>query len=156
MVDQIEAPQQEEKKGGAKKIIIMIVALLAVAGGVYFFMFAGAGAPEPEPEATEPVEGVVIDGATMTVALQGDGDTINFVRISFAVVLAEGADSTIVGNRIQILQDGALTVIAGYTASELRTVEGLDRLRADLSAKALEVYPDGEVMRVVLTEVIVQ
>jgi flagellar basal body-associated protein FliL len=155
MVDQLEAPaappEEGKKKGGKKKFIFIALFLVLGAGG-YMFM-SGGSAPE-EPVSEEPVEGAVIDGATMTVGLAGE--TPSLARVSFAVVLSEGADSAAVGNRIQILQDAALTTISGYTAAELRTVEGLDRLRADLTARALEVYPDGEVLRVVLTEVIVQ
>ncbi len=151
MVDQV---QEVVEKGGKKKIFV-IVGALAVVGAAYFFLFAGSGGASAEEVAVEePVEGAVIDGATMTVALLGDGD--HFVRVSFAVVLVEGADSALVGNRIQILQDAALTTIAGYTAADLKTVEGLDRLRSDLTARSQDVYPDGEVIRVVLTEVIVQ
>lgn len=157
MVDQLEAPPQEvPKKKGGKKKIFMLVGLVAVLGGVYFFMFAGSGGAEAAPEDTTPVEGAVIDGATMTVALDDEAGTPHFARVAFAVVLAEGADSAAVGNRIQILQDAALTTIAGFTVEDLRTVEGLDRLRAALSADAHVVWPDGEVIRVVLTEVIVQ
>lgn len=155
MVDQIETPPQE-KKGGKGKMIGIVVAVLVVVAGAYFFLLGGSGAPAEEPVSAEPVEGAVIDGATMTVALDDGGNQTHFVRISFAVVLAEGADSAVVGNRIQILQDAALSTIAVYSADELRTVAGLDRLRGDLTAKAQEVYPDGEVIRVVLTEVIVQ
>ena len=90
----------------------------------------------------------------MTVGLAGDDGAL--ARISFAMVLSEGADSAVVGNRVQLLQDAALTSMSQFTAEELSTVEGLDRLRAELTAKALEVYPDGEVIRVVLTEIIVQ
>ena len=155
MVDQLEAapPPVEEKKKGGKKKLILVVVLLAALGGGYFFMFGGSSAPE-EPVSTEPVEGAVIDGATMTVGLTGEGNSL--ARVSFAVVLSEGADSAVVGNKIQILQDAALTTISQYTAPDLRSVEGLDRLRAELTERALEIYPDGEVIRVVLTEVIVQ
>jgi flagellar FliL protein len=157
MVDQLEAPPQEPaKKKGGKKKIFMIVGLIAALGGIYFFMFAGSGGAEVATEDTTPVEGVVIDGATMTVALNDGSGVAHFARVAFAVVLSEGADSAAVGNRIQILQDAALTTIAGFTAEDLRSVEGLDRLRSALTADALVVWPDGEVIRVVLTEVIVQ
>jgi flagellar FliL protein len=155
MVDQLETPAAEpgaeDKAGGKKKLILVAVALVVLGGG-YFFMFGGS--PPPEPEPTEPVEGVVIDGATMTVGLAGGDGAL--ARVSFAIVLSEGADSALVGNRIQLLQDAAITAISQYTAADLGSVEGLDRLRADLTARALEIYTDGEVIRVVLTEIIVQ
>ena len=76
--------------------------------------------------------------------------------MSFALVLAEGADTAVVGNKIQLVQDGALSAIAAFSADVLKTPEGLDLLRGELTAVAHDIYPDGEVMRIVLTEVIVQ
>jgi flagellar basal body-associated protein FliL len=149
-MEENEAP----KKKGKLRLVIVVALVLVVAAGGYLFLFGGSGGPD-EAAAAEPVEGAVIDGATMTVAVEGS-DGPHFVRVSFAVVLAEGADSAAVGERIQLLQDGALTVITGYSADVLRTTEGLDTLRTDLSAAAHQIYPDGEVLRVVLTELIVQ
>jgi flagellar basal body-associated protein FliL len=149
-----QEPEKKKKKKGKAKLFVIVALVVVVGAGAYLFLFSGSGGSE-EAVAAEPVEGVVVDGATMTVALNGEDET-HFVRVSFALVLVEGADSALVGNRIQLLQDAALTLIAGYTAESLRTPEGLDTMRADLSAAAQEVYPDGEVMRVVLTEVIVQ
>jgi len=141
------------EKRGKGRLIIALVVVLAAAGGAYFFLFSGGGG-DPAEAAPEPPAEVVVDGATMTVALPGDPSHI--VRVSFALVLPEDTDTAIIGKRIQILQDEALTTITGYTGEELRTVEGLDRLRSDLTARAQVVYPTGEVLRVVLTEVIVQ
>ena len=148
-----ENEEVQEKKGKGRLFAIIGVVVVAAAAGVYFFLFSGGGAPE-EAVAAEPVEGVVIDGATMTVALQGE--ETHFARVSFALVLVEGADTAVVGNRIQLVQDGALSAIAAYDPDSLKTPEGLDDLRSDLTAVAHDIYPDGEVMRIVLTEVIVQ
>ena len=150
--EQDQQQQQEEKKGGKGKLIIAAVLVLVVAGGAYMFLFSGGG--EEEPVATEPVEGLVVDGATMTVALSGDEPS--FARVGFALVLAEGVDTVEVGQKIQIMQDSALTVITGYQAGDLKSVEGLDRLRGDLTTSAHDIWDPNEVLRVVLTEVIVQ
>jgi flagellar FliL protein len=145
-----EAP----KKKGKVRLVVIGVVVVAIAAGAYLFLFGGSGGGE-EPVAAEPAEGPVVDGATMTVAVDGS-DGPHFARVSFAVVLAEGADTAAVGNRIQLLQDRALTVITGYSADLLRTTEGLETLRTDLTAAAHELYPEGEVLRVILTEMIVQ
>lgn len=150
MTDNVEST--EPRKKGKKKLIILLLLVLAVGGGAYFFLFAKS--PPPSVDEAAPVEGDVVDGATMTMALAGE--PAHFVRISFALVLSEGTDTGTVGKRIQLLQDAALTVISGYLADDLKTGEGLDRLRNDLTSSAHAIYPDGEVIRVVLTEVIVQ
>ena len=147
--------EEQEKKGKGK--LIAIVAIVVVLGaGAYLFLFSGGGGGEEAATSTTlaQVEGVTIDGATMTVALGGDDG--GYARVSYALVLAETADTAIVGNRVQILQDRALTAILGFEATELSTIEGIDRLRDSLTTFAHEVYPGGEVVRVVLTEVLVQ
>ena len=149
--------EAEEKKGGKKKLIIGVVGAVAVAGGAYFFLMGGGG-EEADPEAatttTVAAEGAVIEAGQLTVNL-ADEET-RYARLNFAVVLSMGADSAVVGERIPLLQDAALSLLTGYTSDDLLGPEGLDRLRGDLSESALEIYANGEVLRVVLTEVIVQ
>ena len=81
---------------------------------------------------------------------------MRYARITFAVVLPEGGDSAAVGERMPVLKDGVLDVVAGMTAADLVGPQALATLRESLTAKAVEIYPDGEVLRVVLTEVLVQ
>ena len=149
--------EAEAKKGGKKKIVIGVAAL-AIAGGAYFFLFAGSPPPEDPAAATtttEPTEGAVIEVGTLTANL-ADTDDLRYARVTFAVVLDANADSAAVGTRVPLLQDAALDVVSDYTAAELAGSDGIGNLRDDLSAQAQELFVDGEVLRVVLTEVIVQ
>ena len=151
MADGDVQPETEKKKS-KKKLIMAVVAVLALGGGYYFFLGGGGG---EEPFAEEVViEESVIDGATMTVALVGE--ETHFARVSFALVLPDGGDTAVVGKKIQLLQDAALTVITGYEAGELGTTAGLDRLRADLTEQAHVIWTPEQVIRIVLTEVLVQ
>ena len=150
-----EAVVEEAKKGKGK--LIGIIGGVVVLLGVVYFMFLGGGGGDAEAGATTttvPVEGAVIESDQMTVTLADD--PVRYARLTFAVVLPEGGDSTVVGERMPVLKDGVLDVVAGMTAADLVGSEALDSLRKSLTAKALEVYPDGEVLRVVLTEVLVQ
>lgn len=153
------AEQGPNKNGGGKlKLIVVVVVVLAVlGGGGAFFLLSSSGGDEAAEvtTTTEPVEGAVIEADTMTVNL-ADGDVTRYARVTFGVVLPEGVDSGEVGERMPILKDAALSVIAGFESAELLTAGGLDRLRAQLTERAREVYTGGEVLRVVLTEVLVQ
>ena len=95
-----------------------------------------------------------IESDQMTVTLADE--PVRYARITFAVVLPEGADSAVVGDKMPLLKDGVLDVVAGLSAADLVGQQGLDSLRSDLTAKALEIYTEGEVLRVDLTEVLVQ
>ena len=150
-----EAVAEEAKKGKGKLIGIVggVVALL----GVVYFMFLGGGGGDAEAGVTTttvPVEGAVIESDQMTVTLADE--PVRYARITFAVVLPEGGDSAAVGDRMPLLKDGVLDVVAGLTAADLVGQDALDSLRSDLTTKALEIYTEGEVLRVVLTEVLVQ
>jgi flagellar basal body-associated protein FliL len=46
--------------------------------------------------------------------------------------------------------------MTGFDSVELQTAEGMERLRKELSDAVVAIFPDGEVIRAVLTELIVQ
>ena len=147
----------EEAKKGKGKLIGIIGGAVVLLGAVYFLFLGGGGGGDAEAGATTttvPVEGAVIESDQMTITLADD--PVRYARITFAVVLPQGGDSTAVGERMPLLKDGVLDVVAGLTADDLVGQEGLAILRQDLTEKALEIYVDGEVLRVVLTEVLVQ
>lgn len=154
MAEEIGA--EEAAKKGKGKLIGIVGGVVVLLGAVYF-LFLGGGGGEAEAGVTTttiPVEGAVIESDQMTVTLADD--PVRYARITFAVVLPEGGDSGLVGERMPLLKDGVLDVVAGMSAADLVGRSGLDVLRADLTAKALEIYTEGEVLRVVLTEVLVQ
>lgn len=150
------AEEEQEEKGGKGKLIGIIAGVVVLLGVVYFVFLGGGGGEEvADPTGTTlPPEGAVIEVEQMTVTLAED--PIRYARIKFGVVLPVGGDSAVVGDRIPVLKDAALEVISGYTADELVGPEALARLREDLTASALNVFSEGEVLRVVLTEVLVQ
>lgn len=157
MAEQIavaEAPAKKSKKG---LLIVVAVAVLAgVAGALVFTGVVGGGTPEAvatEP-AGPPPEGPVVDVATMTTNI--GGEEFGYVKFGLAAVLAEGVTAELVGERFALLKDAALSEVASFTRADLESVEGLDRLRSVLTSRAQEIYPDGEILRIVLTELLVQ
>lgn len=150
-----ETPPEKRKRG--KLLVILVVVVLAAAGAIGWFALA----PRPveagsvaEPVEPPPAEGEVVEVATMTVNLADSPG--RYVRVGFALVLSEGTDPTAVEARYPLLKDAALTEIGRSSGDELLTPEGVDALRQRLSKRARDVYPDGEALRVVLTELIVQ
>lgn len=143
------------EKKSKMKIIAPIggVLLLAV---VYFVFLGGGGEAEDEAAVTTTivVEGPVIEAEQMTINLADDDP--RYARLKFAVVLPMGGDAAAVGERFPILKDSVLDVVIRYTADDLRQPDILDTLRGQFTAKAMEVWPDGEVIRVLITELLVQ
>lgn len=150
-----EETEEVVEKKSKMKIIAPVggVLLLAIA---YFVFFAGGGdeADEAAVTTTVVVEGPVIEADQMTINL-ADEDP-RYARLRFAVVLPLNADGAAVGDRFPILKDAVLDVVNGYTTDDLRAPDILDTLRSEFTAAAHDVWPDGEVIRVLITELLVQ
>ncbi len=155
MAEDISAAEEPEK-GGKGKLIGIIGGVVVLLGAVYFLFLGGGGGEEEAgvTTTTVPVEGAVIEVDEMTITLSDD--PVRYARLKFAVVLPEGGDTAAVGDRVPVLKDAVLVVVAGYSAADLVGPDALVGLRDDLTASALEVFAEGEVLRVVLTEVLVQ
>lgn len=155
--EEVGIEEEQEKTGGKGKLIGIIGGVVVLLGAVYFLFLGGGGGDAEEAGVTTvtvPIEGPVIEVDQMTVTLSDD--PVRYARLKFAVVLPEGGDTAVVGDRVPVLKDAVLDVVSGYTAAELVGPAALAVLRDELSAKALEVYEEGVVLRVVLTEVLVQ
>lgn len=147
----LAAPTTEEVKGGKKKLV-MIVAVLAVVGAAaYFFLLAPSAAAPAEP--AEPVPGEVVEVGQMTVNLADPG---RYARVSFSVVLVEGAVPSEAAAKFPLLKEAVLFEVSNVASADLRAPGGLDAIAERLSARARELYDDGSVLRVVLTELLVQ
>ena len=144
----------DASSGGRLKLVLALVAVLALAAvGAKMFLFAPADAPEATPAAA-PEEGPVVAIGQMTTSLAGTG--AHYVRVDLAAVTAADADSSTLEDRFPLMRDEALDVLMGFTPEQLRTVAGADELRAALTERAQSVWADGEVLRVVLTDLLVQ
>jgi len=153
--DEVDAVDGEKK--GKGKLIGIVVGVLVLLGVAYFVFLGGGGGDSEEAGVTTTTvvaDGPVIEVDEMTITLADD--PIRYARLKFAVVLPAGGDTTVVGDRVPLLKDAVLTAISGYTADQLVGAEALDTLRDQLTASALTVFTEGEVLRVVITEVLVQ
>lgn len=144
----VESPPRKSRK----KLLLALVVLLAAGGAAAWFFLLGGG-EEPAGDQA-PVDGPVVDVEQMTANLAGP--EIHYARFAFAVVLAEGKVAGDVEPRFALLKDAALSEVQQLTTAQLLTPDGADHLRTRLTERAQEIYPDGEVLRVVLTELIVQ
>ena len=150
-----EKPEGEEEAGGGgkKKIILIVVPVVLIAAGAGFFL-RGGDAEAAVPTTIPVEEGEVIEIDTMTVNLVGEEG--RYARVGFAVVLDSTADSAVIGTKTPLMRDVTLTVMTGFNSGELQTQVGMERLRSELTDSIVDLFVDGEVIRVVLTELIVQ
>jgi flagellar protein FliL len=149
-----EVEGEEGGGGGKKKIILMVVpALLAVGAGAFFFL-GGSGEASAPTTTIAPIEGEVITIDTLTVNLVGEEN--RYARLGFAVILDSLADAGVVEAKLPLLQDAAIGVMVHYDSTTLQSVEGQEQLRQELTDASIALFPEGEVLRAVLTELIVQ
>ncbi|WP_052668831.1 flagellar basal body-associated FliL family protein [Nitriliruptor alkaliphilus] len=142
---------EESASGGKRKLLLILLAVLLVGGAAAWFLVI---APGGEAEAAEVVEGTVLplDPLTTTTGTAA----LHHARVALALVLVEGADEEVITARAPLLQDALLREVATMNADVLRSADGSNQLRVNLTSHAQEIWPDGEVMRVVLTELLVQ
>lgn len=153
------APAEEATEAPArskKKLLLIAVAVGLLLGAAAYFLVLKpspdeAGAAEV-PAAVE--EGEIVDVAELTVNVKSA--EIHYARVGFAVVLSADATADVVTPDLPLLKDAAISEISRFTPEQLRTPEGGDALRDALTARAQQLWPDGEVRRVVLTSLIVQ
>ena len=150
-------------KSGMNKLTIVALAI-AVAALAFTFLKPGAAPAEAPAEAAhvEPKPGPVVDVGQMSVNLADAG---RYARVSFALVLTEG---TVVGGgghgggeggveaQFPLVKEAVLFEFSKVTADQIRAPGGLDAIANTLSERVRAIYPHGEVMRVVLTELLVQ
>jgi flagellar protein FliL len=145
-----ETAEGAGKKSKKKLLLIVLPLVLTLGGGGYFFMGRSADSPT-ETTVAEPVEGEVVVVEAMTVNLPED----HYAKVGFALVLSAEAIAKEVEAHLPLMKDAALEILTGFDAEELESFEGMERLKAELSAVATEEF-EGQVLRVVLTELLVQ
>ncbi len=144
-----EAPPKRRSK--VRLIAVLLVVALAAAGGLKMTVLSPS---EAATEEVVPEEGEIVAIGEMTTSLAGGGS--HYVRVQLAAVLNATADPTAAEERFPLMRDRALGVLMGFTADELRTVEGAERLRTTLTQEAQTVWDDDQVLRIVLTDLLVQ
>lgn len=152
-LEQPTAPKEEPVPASRRRrrLLLAGAGLLAVAVVAGTLVLRGAAEDEkPAP----PPEGPVVEVAQMTVNLAGT--ELHYARLGIAVVLRDDVVAPDVEGRFPLLQDAALSEAQALAPEVLRTPDGLQQLRERLTTRAQTVYPDGEVLRVVLTELVVQ
>lgn len=154
--ESVVAATDTASSGARRRLLVAGVAVVVAVLGSLSGLVPGLDAIRPPADGAPaaPLEGAVVDVASLTASI-GAADP-GYVRLGFAAVLAEGTDPSSVEARFPLLKDAALTELSRRSLTDLRTPEGMDQLRAALTERARRTYPDGEVVRIVLTELLIQ
>jgi flagellar basal body-associated protein FliL len=149
------ATEPAGKKPRRRLLLIVALVLLGALGAGGYLLFLGGGDDPAEEPVEEPVaEGPVVEVGTLTTNLAGAAN--RYARVGVALVLRADAVAADVESRFPLVKDAAITEIGRHEAATLQGADGTERLRAGLAEQITAVYPDGEVLRVVLTELLIQ
>ena len=144
-------PELEDEEGGGRSrvfVLLVVLALLVTAGGGAWWFFLADREPPPPADG----EVVVLPALTTTTG----NSTLRHARIALGIVLVDGEDPEVVDRMIPLLQDALLREIAEMDADQLRSPDGSDQLRRQLTADAHDIWGEELVRRVILTELLVQ
>lgn len=141
--------ETEEEENPRRRLMLLLVGLallLAAAGGAWWFL------GDHEPAELQDGEVVVLDPMTTTTG----NSSLRHARIGMGIVLVEGVVPEELTPKLPLLQDALLQAVAEMDSEQLRSLEGSDGLREQLSREAIEIWGEEVVRRVVLTELLVQ
>lgn len=147
-----EAPPRRPRR----RLLLLAVMLAVVLGaGAAFALTTGdAVAPETAEEHPAVEEGEIVDVGTLTTNLAGE--PAQYARVGVALVLSADADVAAVEADLALVKDAAIAEISRHTASDLRGEAGVKALRTGLSGAVTALFDDEKVVRVALTELLVQ
>ncbi|MGI9596295.1 MAG: flagellar basal body-associated FliL family protein [Acidimicrobiales bacterium] len=160
MADDDAGEEDEEEGGGGKKKIIMIVGGLAALGAVYNFVLKPSPPPEDmamveeEPMEEEVVEGEILELDEMILNIGGENP--GFLRIGIAVVLDELTVAKDFEAESAIAKDVAVHYLSSLDQDQLRSTEGRELAKEELSLLVREAYGEEKVVRVLFTALVMQ
>lgn len=147
-----EAPPRR----GRRRLLLLVALLAIVLGGGAAWMLTGpddAGAGE-DGAVAEVEEGEILDVGTLTTNLAGTPP--RYARVGVGLVLAADATGSEVQEDLPLVKDAIITQISSHVAADLQGREGVATLRDGLTTAVSDLFEDGQVVRVVLTELLVQ
>ena len=148
---------EEEEGGGKSKKLPMIIGAVVVLGAVYNFVLKPSPEPMPDEMAmveVEPIEGEIIELPEVVINI--DDDVVSYVRVGVALVLEEGTLAGDFEAEAAIAKDIILDDLSGRTVPELRTPEGKQKVKEEISIKLREAYGDAKVIRMLFTVLVMQ
>jgi flagellar FliL protein len=177
-----EKQEKPEKKdgdkaaGGAKKpaflenkvlmlgVVVALQAILAIAVTQFVIVpklgqsaasAAGEGAKEIVEE-QEPAEGVLVSLEEIIASLRSEGTAKNYVRTTISVEVKEPEMAKVIEERLAQLRDVVIMTVSQHTAAELTTPEGTRALRVELTERLSEDLPEGALLNIYFSDLMVQ
>ncbi len=153
-----------ENKAILLGVIVIVQAVVAI-GLTQFVIVPKLGVqgadmaetPELEEEAAAmPDMGVLLGLEEIIVTLAGDAKRPRYLRISVNIELKDQLTADVVATRLPQLRDIVIMVLSEKTAAELSQPEGKKGLRDEIFRRINEKMPEGILMNVYFSDLVVQ
>ncbi len=156
-----EAEYEEEGGGGGKKKLILIVRVGVALCSVYQSVMKtpapeelDRSMPEAIPAEPDPVEGEIVEMEEMILNIGGEGS--GYLRIGLALILEEGTSAADFESESAIAKDVAIQYLSSLSDDQLRSAEGRQQAKDELSLLLREAYGGEKVVRVLFTALVMQ
>lgn len=159
MAETATAAPEAPETGSKKKLFLIIGIVVALLGGAAaWFLVLAPGGEEATIDDDAPLfaaePGEVVQVAEATVSLGGDPP--RFAMITYSAVLSVDATADMVSADLARMRSQAQVAFRGKDADALHTEAGFLALQDELTAVAHQVWPDGEVVEVLIESLLVQ
>lgn len=155
--------QEEKKKGGMLKWIIIAVVLLALAGGGYFAYTQFFAAPSEETAAQEeeaqvPAEQLEGQLVPLPVFLVNLADPLGrrYLKLGLEVEIKDAEAQAAMDKSMAKIKDSLLLLLSSKTYDELSTMQAKIELKQDIVDRLNQIIGNGNVLRVYITEMVIQ
>jgi len=160
-----ENPPPQEGGNKKKFLLLGVLLLLLVGGGLAykFLVLDKANEDEPNKKAEKIVEeiknvedlGIQFEVGTFIVNLQ-DKDADRYLKITIVLDVQDEQIKMELEKRLPQVKDAITTLLFTKTSSELRTAEGIEKLKEEILKRVNAILPIGGVKNVYFTDFVIQ
>ena len=168
MAEENKEQEEQQQGGGKKKLIILLVVLLLLLGGgggaAYKFLVLDKQEAKKEENKAEKIQqeikdienlGIMFEVGTFVVNL-ADKDADRYLKVTVILELSNEQVKQEVEKRLPQIKDSITTLLFTKTSRELRTAEGVEKLKEEILRRVNAILPLGGVKNVYFTDFVIQ
>ncbi|NPA16671.1 flagellar basal body-associated FliL family protein [Persephonella sp.] len=168
MAEENKEQEEQQQGGGKKKLIILLVVLLLLLGGgggaAYKFLVLDKQKENQEENKAEKIQeeirnvenlGIMFEVGTFVVNL-ADKDADRYLKVTIILEVENEQVKQEVEKRLPQIKDSITTLLFTKTSKELKTAEGVEKLKEEILRRVNAILPLGGVKNVYFTDFVIQ
>ncbi len=167
MAEENKQQEEQEQKGGKKKLLILLVIILLLIGGggaAYKFLVLDKQKEQQEENKAEKIQeeirnvedlGIMFEVGTFVVNL-ADKDADRYLKVTIILEIENEQVKQEVEKRLPQIKDSITTLLFTKTSRELKTAEGVEKLKEEILRRVNAILPLGGVKNVYFTDFVIQ